>query len=81
MGLIGKKLCPRNAMSVAIMELLSLLDAPEAEFLAMIQRHGGRRIVDDLFDHAAEVQTRDPEAAMRCVRLIDRIQALLDKPS
>ena len=64
-------------MPPAIMELLLLAEAPDTELLAAVQRHGGRRAIDAVFDHAVEVQERDPEVALREVMLINRIRAVL----
>jgi hypothetical protein len=57
-------------------ELLSLINAPDDEFAAAVQRHGSRRLVNELFDYGVAVQLRDPDKAMRCVAVIDRIQAM-----
>ena len=66
-------------MSDTVSELLLLATSPDAELLAAVQRFGGRQAINELFDHAVDLQHHDPEAAMRCAKLIDRIQALLDK--
>jgi hypothetical protein len=66
-------------MSDIVNELLSLAKSPDAELLAAVQRLGSRHAINELFDHAVDIQPRDPEAAMRCAKLIDRIEALLGK--
>jgi hypothetical protein len=60
-----------------ITELLALTDAPDPDLWSAVQRHGGRRTIDAVFDHAVDVQYRDPDAAIRGVLLIDRIRGLL----
>jgi hypothetical protein len=57
-------------MPNAVSELLSLAKSPDIELLAAVQRIGSRRAINELFDHAVDVQHHDPEAAMRCARLI-----------
>jgi hypothetical protein len=61
----------------AITELLSLAAAPDKELLTAVRRHGGRRTMDTVFDHALDVQDHDPEAALRDLMLMDRIRVLL----
>ena len=64
-------------MPDTVTELLSLAEAPDPELMAAVQHHGGRRTIDAVFDHALDVQDRDPEAALRDMMLINRIRALL----
>jgi hypothetical protein len=45
-------------------ELLPSADAPDPELMAAVHRHGSRRTINAVFDHALDVQDRDPEAAL-----------------
>jgi hypothetical protein len=55
--------------------LLADPDAPIDAIMATVHGEDIRAVVNALFDEGLRVQQRDPERALACVRLIDRIQA------
>ena len=58
-----------------IERLLADPDAPIDTIMPTVHGEGLDAVVNALFDEGLRVQQRDPERALACVRLIDRIQA------
>jgi hypothetical protein len=58
-----------------IERLLADPDAPIDTIMATVRGEDIRAVINALFDEGMRVQQRDPERALACVRLIDRIQA------
>lgn len=55
-----------------------LLDNPEQpieDVMVVIYAHGVDPVLNALFDEGVRVQNNNPDRAVACVRLIDRIQA------
>ena len=55
--------------------LLADPDAPIDTIMATVRDNDIRAVINALFDEGARVQQRDPERALACVKLIDRILA------
>ena len=60
-----------------IAELLALKDAPDDVLLDQVQAIGMTAARHMLFDKAVRLQHTDPQTAMDCTVLIDRIDALV----
>jgi hypothetical protein len=58
-----------------IERLLADPDAPIDAIMPTVYSQGLGAVVNALFDEGFRVQHRDPERALACGRLIDRIQA------
>jgi hypothetical protein len=58
-----------------IERLLADPDAPIDTVMRVVRGKGLNVVINALFDEGARVQQRDPDRALACVKLIDRIQA------
>lgn len=58
-----------------IERLLADPDAPIDTVMRVVRGKGLNVVINALFDEGARVQHRDPERALACVKLIDRILA------
>ena len=63
--------------SCLVAHLLALKDAPDDVLLDQVEAIGERAVRHMLFDKAVRLQHTDPQTAMECIALVNRIDALI----